>query len=121
MLFRSVPFWNETEAGLETRAGSDPDNDGGFVGDYSWLSNNEGPYDSFHSSSAGTSYFASNAGGWMINSQQAIAACADFTDGDGTLNHGLLSIGWNNQEFQWDWQPGEMQAIYSECQSRLGD
>ena len=99
---------------------SDPDNDGGFVGDYSWLSNNEGSYDSFHSTSDGTSFFAANAGGWMIDSSQAIAACADFTDGDGTVDHGLMTIGWNNQEFQWT-EPGEEEAAYSECQSMLGD
>ena len=107
----TVPFWNETQ-GLAAR--QDPDNDGGFVGDYSWISNNEGPYDSFHSTSAGTSYFAANAGGWMINSAQSIAACASFSDSDGILDNGLLTLGWNNQEFQWT-EPGEMEAIYSEC------
>lgn len=114
-----MPFWNETLAGGNLSARSDPDNDGGFVGDYSWLSNNEAQYDSFHSSSDGTSYFASNAGGWMINSAQAIAACADFTDAQGTLDNGLLTLGWNNQEFQWT-EPGEEESIYNSCPGRLG-
>ena len=110
----TVPFWNETQ-GLAAR--QDPDNDGGFVGDYSWISNNEGPYDSFHSTSAGTSYFAANAGGWMVDSAQSIAACASFSDSDGILDNGLLTLGWNNQEFQWN-EPGEMEAAYSDCASQ---
>ncbi|GJE90481.1 hypothetical protein PsYK624_066180 [Phanerochaete sordida] len=61
---RTVPFWDA--AVVEKRL--DEDNDGGFVGDYYWNNDNEGPYDSFHSTSAGTSYFAANAGGYMINS-----------------------------------------------------
>lgn len=56
----------------------------------------------------------------MIDSAQAIAACADFTDGDGTVDHGLMTIGWNNQEFLWT-EPGEENAAYSECASMLGD
>ncbi|KIP07595.1 hypothetical protein PHLGIDRAFT_13121 [Phlebiopsis gigantea 11061_1 CR5-6] len=56
---RTVPFAN---AAINVR--TDSANDGGFVSDYYWQYNNEGPYDSFHSSS----FFAANAGGWMLDS-----------------------------------------------------
>ncbi|GJE90505.1 hypothetical protein PsYK624_066450 [Phanerochaete sordida] len=112
---RTVPFWNAT--GAASKRQSDPDNDGGFVADYSWLSNNEGPYDSFHSSPDGTSYFADNLGGYMI-SNTGIAACAAFKDAQGTLDNGIMTYGWNNQEFQW--QDGEEEAVYGECSSDLG-
>lgn len=87
------------------------------MGDYSWVSNNEGPYDSFHSTEAGTSYFAANAGGWIADSSHSIASCASFSDSQGTLNNGLLTIGWNNQEFQWT-EPGEEEAAYNSCASQ---
>lgn len=111
---RTVPFWNETGT-LDAR--DDPANDGGFVADYSWISNNEGPYDSFHSTSDGSSFFASNAGGYMM-ANEGIAACASFQDAQGTLDNGLLTYGWNNQEFQWT-NPGEENAAYSDCASQL--
>ena len=55
----------------------------------------------------------------MINSEQGIAACASFQDAQGTLDNGLLTYGWNNQEFQWT-EPGEEEAAYSQCSSELG-
>lgn len=109
----TVPFWNAT-SGLSAR--QDPDNDGGFVGDYSWLTNNEGPYDSFHSTSDGTSYFAANIGGYMM-SESGIAGCAAFQDSQGTLDNGLLTYGWNNEEFQWT-EDGEEEAAYNDCASQ---
>ncbi|GJE90506.1 hypothetical protein PsYK624_066460 [Phanerochaete sordida] len=111
---RTVPFWNATGA---AKRQSDPDDDGGFVADYSWLTNNEGPYDSFHSTPAGTSYFADNLGGYMI-SNTGIAACASFKDDQGTLDNGLMTYGWNNQEFEWT-EDGEEEAIYGQCADEL--
>ncbi|GJE90560.1 hypothetical protein PsYK624_067030 [Phanerochaete sordida] len=113
---RTVPFWNATSSASKRQ--SDPDNDGGFVADYSWLSNNEGPYDSFDSTSDGTSYFAANLGGYMI-ANEGIASCAAFEDDQGTLDNGLMTYGWNNQEFEWT-EPGEEESAYSQCQSGLG-
>ena len=84
-MYSGVPFWNETQAGLEGRG--DPDDYGGFVADYSWINNNEAAYDSFHSTSDGTSFFAANVGGWMI-ATTTIAACAEFSDSDGGLANG---------------------------------
>ena len=55
----------------------------------------------------------------MVNSQQAIAACADFGDSQGTLDHGIVSIGWNNKPFMW--QPGQMDAEYEICQGLTND
>ena len=104
----TVPFANATLSSRE-----DEGTDGGFVGDYFWSNNNEGPYDSFHSSDASTTYFADNAGGWMIDSSHAIAACAQFADDDGALDNGIMSIGWNNQPFEWE--DGEMTVAFDDC------
>lgn len=103
-----MPF---TDVTLADR--TDEADDGGFVGDFFWESNNEGPYDSFHSSEASTTYFADNAGGWMINSAQAIAACAEFADSDGVLDNGIVSLGWNNQPFEWS--DGQIDASFDDC------
>ncbi|EKM50844.1 uncharacterized protein PHACADRAFT_212776 [Phanerochaete carnosa HHB-10118-sp] len=93
-------------------------NPGEVIGDYSWISDNEGPYDAFGSTSDGTSFFASNAGGYAI-SETGIASCAAFQDADGTLDNGLLTYGWNGQEYQWT-EPGEEEAAYNDCTSQLG-
>ena len=115
-----MPFWNETAAGgaLDKRQ-NDENNDGGFVADYFWNSDNEGPYDSFHSTSDGTSYFAANAAGYMVNSEQALTACAGFTDAQGPLDNGILAYGWNNEGYQWE--DGQMGATFGICQNELGD
>lgn len=84
------------------------------MADFSWLSNDETSYDAFDSTSAGTSFFAANAGGWIVDTSHSIASCASFSDGDGVLDNGLLTIGWNNQEFQWT-EPGEEEAAYNMC------
>ena len=55
----------------------------------------------------------------MVNSQKAIAACADFGDPQGMLDHGIISMGWNNQPFQW--QPGQLDAEYQICQGLTND
>ena len=116
-LTSTVPSWNSTQAGATRRSGSDPDNDGGVVADLSWVSDNEGPYDSFHSTSAGTSFFAANAGGWIVGSSHSIASCASFSDEQGILNNGLLTIGWNGKTFQWT-EPNEEETAYTFCASQ---
>ena len=99
--------------GLSARQ-TDIDDDGGIVGVYSWLTNNESPYESFHSTSDGSSFFASNVGGYMM-SESGTAACAAFQDSQGTPDNGILTYGGNNQEFEW--QPGQEQVAYNECSS----
>lgn len=90
--------------------------DGGFVADFYWSDNNQGAYNSFHSSSASTSFFAANAAGWMVNNAHAIAACAVFTDDDGVLDvGGVLSLGWNGQPFEF--ADGQLGAYYGLCTS----
>ncbi|THH00692.1 hypothetical protein EW026_g1875 [Hermanssonia centrifuga] len=86
------------------------DNDGTVV-DYLWQSTNEQSYDDFQSSSDSTSYFAANAMGYMIENQSAVGMCADFGDADGEMDEGVLTVGWNNQPFEW--QPGESASILS--------
>ncbi|GJE90523.1 hypothetical protein PsYK624_066630 [Phanerochaete sordida] len=113
----TVPFWNGTPT-LDKRQ-QDESNDGGFVAGYYWNSNNKGPYDSFHSTPDGTMYFADNAAGYMVNSQQAITACAGFQDSDGYLDNGILSYGWNGQDYQWE--DGQMDATFGICEDELGD
>lgn len=112
----TVPFANGTDAHGRR---FDEDDDGGFVGDYYWNSDNKGPYDSFHSTDDGTHFFAANAAGYMVNSQQAIAACAGFTDAQGPLDNGILAYGWNDKGFVWF--DGQMQSVFGTCQSELGD
>ena len=109
-----MPFANESLA-----ARTDEDNDGGFVGDYYWQYNNEGPYDSFDSSSDSTSFFAANAGGWMVDSAQAISACAEFTDESGVLDNGIVTLGWNNQPYEWE--PGMMNVLLDDCNNNPQD
>lgn len=111
-----MPFWN---ADIDVSARDNTVNDGGFIGDYNWDNNNKAQYDSFHSSTDSTHYFANNAGGWMVNSQKAITACADFSDSQGTLDHGIFSMGWNNQPFEW--QDGQMDAEYEICLDQTKD
>ncbi|GJE90488.1 hypothetical protein PsYK624_066260 [Phanerochaete sordida] len=111
----TVPFWNETT--LERR--QDESNDGGFVGDYYWNSDNEGPYDSFHSTSDGSSYFAANAAGYMVNSQQAVSACTGFTDAQGPLDDGIITYSWPGSPYQW--YDGEMASVFNGCAGELGD
>ncbi|THG93430.1 hypothetical protein EW026_g7802, partial [Hermanssonia centrifuga] len=101
---------NGTE-GSDKRAESDND---GTVVDYSWQSTNEQSYNDFGSSSDSTSYFAANAMGYMIDTAQGIAACADFADQDGDMDEAILTIGWNDQPFDWD-EPGEFEAALSSC------
>ena len=112
---RTVPFWNETS--VERR--QDESNDGGFVGDYYWNSDNEGPYDAFHSTSDGTSYFAANAAGYMVNSQQAVSACTGFTDAQGALDDGIITYSWPGSPYQW--YDGEMASVFNGCAGELGD
>ena len=50
---------------------------------------------------------------------EGVAACAAFKDDQGTLDNGLMTYGWNDQEFQWT-EPGEENAAYSQCSSQLG-
>ncbi|GJE90495.1 hypothetical protein PsYK624_066330 [Phanerochaete sordida] len=114
----TAPFWNETTLDRRQEA-EDESNDGGFVADYSWNSNNKGPYDAFHSTSDGTMFFADNAAGYMINSQQAISACAGFQDASGFLDNGVLAYGWNGQPYNW--QDGQLDATFDMCQNELGD
>ncbi|GJE90515.1 hypothetical protein PsYK624_066550 [Phanerochaete sordida] len=64
-------------------------------------------------------YFADNAAGYMVNSQQAITACAGFQDADGFLDNGILSYGWNGQDYQWE--DGQMDATFGICEDELGD
>ncbi|GJE90484.1 hypothetical protein PsYK624_066220 [Phanerochaete sordida] len=109
----TAPFWNAT---LGAR---DENDDGGFVGDYYWNSDNEGAYDAFHSTGAGTTYFADNAAGYMVNSQQAVSACAGFQDADGYLDNGILTYGWNNEPYEW--ADGQLDAQFGRCESELGD
>ncbi|THG95282.1 hypothetical protein EW026_g6342 [Hermanssonia centrifuga] len=89
---------------------AEDDNDGTVV-EYLWQSTNEQSYDDFHSSSDSTSYFAANAMGYMIENQSAVAMCADFGDADGEMDEGVLTVGWNDQPFEW--QPGESDSILS--------
>lgn len=91
--------------------------DGGFVGDMYWNSNNEQAYDDFHSTDDSTSFFASNSGAWMVETSHAIAACSAFDDGDGILDNGIMTLGWNNQPFEWE--DGEMEAAFGTCQGQL--
>ncbi|PSR74078.1 hypothetical protein PHLCEN_2v10150 [Hermanssonia centrifuga] len=89
---------------------SENDNDGTVV-DYSWKSTNEQVYDDFDSFSASTSYFAANSMGYMIETASGIAACADFADQEGDMDEAVLTIGWNDQPFQWTERscPGDVQ------------
>ncbi|PSS08910.1 hypothetical protein EW026_g5662 [Hermanssonia centrifuga] len=98
--------------GTEKRA--EDDNDGTVV-DYMWQSTNEQAYDDFHSSSDATSYFAANSMGYMINSQSAVGMCADFADGDGKMDEGVLTAGWNNEPFEW--ADGEEEATLGDCKN----
>lgn len=110
----NVPFANAT---LSARI--DEDNDGGFVGDYYWQYNNEGPYDSFGNSKDTTAFFSGNAGDWMVETAQAVSACAQFRDGSSVVDNGILTLGWNNQPYEW--QPGQMAAQFDECNNNPGD
>ncbi|THG97157.1 hypothetical protein EW026_g4791 [Hermanssonia centrifuga] len=91
---------------------SESDNDGTVV-DYAWQSTNEQAYDDFHSSSDSTSYFAANAMAYMVDTGSSVAMCADFADGDGRMDEGVLSIGWNDQPFEWS--DGEQSAVLDIC------
>ncbi|THG95544.1 hypothetical protein EW026_g6129 [Hermanssonia centrifuga] len=102
---------NGTEGSEKPRA--EDDNDGTVV-DYSWQSTNEQAYDDFGSSSSSTSYFAANSMGYMIETASGIAACADFADQDGDMDEAVLTIGWNDQPFQWT-EPGEFEAALAMC------
>ncbi|PSR94667.1 hypothetical protein PHLCEN_2v4399 [Hermanssonia centrifuga] len=102
---------NGTEEGDGKRAENDND---GTVIDYNWQSTNEQSYDDFHSSSDSTSYFAANSMGYMIDIASGIAACADFADQDGDMVEAVVTIGWNDQPFQWT-EPGEFQAALASC------
>ncbi|THG96350.1 hypothetical protein EW026_g5463 [Hermanssonia centrifuga] len=104
---------NGTE-GSDKRAESDND---GTVIDYNWQSTNEQSYDDFGSSSASSSYFAANSMGYMIDTAQGIAACADFADQDGDMDEAVLTIGWNDQPFDWD-EPGEFESALSSCKGK---
>ncbi|THG94051.1 hypothetical protein EW026_g7341 [Hermanssonia centrifuga] len=104
---------NGTE-GSDKRAESDND---GTVIDYNWQSTNEQSYNDFGSSSSSTSYFAANSMGYMIDTAQGVAACADFADQDGDMDEAVLTIGWNNQAFDWD-EPGEFEAALSSCNGK---
>lgn len=53
----------------------------------------------------------------MVGSGGAVA-CADFVDGQGTLDNGLIALGVGGQQYQW--QPGEMQSFYDSCPGKLG-
>lgn len=55
----------------------------------------------------------------MINSQQAVLGCADFDDADGTVDHGIVALGFNNQAYPW--QDGELDGQMGTCREALGD
>ena len=118
LLHRTIPSSNTTQSVPSRRSGSDPANDGGIVADFSWLTNNEGAYDAFHSTTSGTSFFAANAGGWIVGSSHSIASCAAFSDGEGVLDNGLLTVGWNGKAFEW-MEPGEEGAVYAACAAKV--
>ncbi|PSR74076.1 hypothetical protein PHLCEN_2v10148 [Hermanssonia centrifuga] len=105
---------NETERSDQPR---DEDDNDGTVLDYSWQSINEQAYDDFDSSSDSTSYFAANSMGYMIETASGVAACADFADQDGDMDEGIVTIGWNDQPFQWT-EPGEFSASLAMCNGK---
>ena len=113
---RTAPFAQATDVHDKRY---DENDDGGFVADYYWNSDNEGPYDSFGSSSSGTEFFAQNAADYMIDSVQGVSACAGFTDAQGPLDNGILAYGWNDQPYLW--QDGQLQSQFDSCASELGD
>ena len=104
---RSIQYGSEEEFAKRAE-----DNYGGVVVDYNWLSLSEQAYDSFDSYSSEISDFADDIVDVLID-DNSIQACADFEDSDGLLDGGLVSIGWNNQPFEF--QDGQEEALLDEC------
>lgn len=82
--------------------------------DYNWSSTSETAYDSFHSTSSMIDGFATD----MVDDLQdanSIQGCCEFEDSDGLLDGGLISIGWNNQPFEFE--DGQEQALVDDCEA----
>jgi len=93
---------------------TDEDSDGGFVGDYYWISPNENAYDSFDSTQSEIQSASNDITNFM-QSNNALEVCVDFGDSDGELNEGVLTLGWNNQAFQYS-SESVLESHLAECQ-----
>ncbi|KAH9947046.1 hypothetical protein B0H21DRAFT_369617 [Amylocystis lapponica] len=92
---------------------SDEDNDGGVVVEYFFVDENKAAYDSFGSTPSLINNFANDAIASM-QSANTVIECANFGDSDGYLDGGLLTLGWNGQEYHID-EPGEAEALTDKC------
>ncbi|KAF8591156.1 hypothetical protein K439DRAFT_1063437 [Ramaria rubella] len=90
------------------------DNDGGVVVDYHWDADQVQAYDSFDSNPTSTADFADDVVDSLFDDDD-ILSCANFEDSDGILAPGLISVGWNNQPFQFA-SGDEEGALLEECE-----
>jgi hypothetical protein len=101
-------------SGSDSNGKRNEEDEGGFVIDYYWNAPNVAAYDSFGSTNSEINEANNDLIGYM-QPRNAIEACTDFTDYDGELNTGLMTVGWNNQAFQYSSESAK-QAHLSECQ-----
>jgi hypothetical protein len=87
---------------------------GGLVVDYNWSNDNIVAYDSFGSSPSQIQTDSSFFEQKMVDAN-VLLACAGWQDSNGILADGLISVGWNDQAFQFE--DGEENGLLSECHS----
>ena len=99
--------------GLSTRS---EDDFGGVVVDYHWNDANRAAYDDFGSNQG---YIDGTAQLWAqeLQNLDANVECASWYDDAGLLNSGVLTVGWNDQP--WQFADGEPAGYLQTCDGNL--
>jgi len=107
-----VPFITSTTP----QKRQDEDDEDGTVAEYVWQNESEQSFDDFPTDEINT--LASDLANYMT-SQNTAALCTDFTDGDGVVASGILTLGVSDQPFDFSTVGGEQSALAS-CSSDYG-